>query len=138
MARIVQLLEVDLNGATFRIQVGGSVALVDKDTPVAVVQVNTLEEAERLETFASLFAFTFRWKEQHDRSNPISLDELQKLLAADPVRFFQAGARERVATLGISFPQHACPGCGTTEGTFFGDYCGGCAFVDNNPHGHDD
>lgn len=160
MAKVIQLLEIDLNGSSFRIEFGGRVALVEKDSPVAVVKIDTLQEAERLESFASLFHFTFRWKEHHDRSQTaISLAQLEQMLvkslSADLSRYFQPGARNRLASLGLVPPQapastvaaaastskperEECPGCGTTEGAFFGDYCGSCAFVENNPHGHDD
>lgn len=142
MARIVRLLEIDLNGSSFRIELGGHVALADRDVPVAVVRVDTLDDAERLETLAgAMHAISFRWKEGHDVSKAITVDDFARRIAAEPSRFLpeaaidRLGFRPKVAT--ASKPAEArCDHCGHPVTP--GYPCDVCGPVDNNiPGKHD-
>jgi hypothetical protein len=99
MARNIQLIGIDLNGASFRLELGGLVALCERTftedaAPVAVVRVDTLHEAGRLEILANALHATFRWKEGQRRENAISVADFEKQIAADPKRFVPEAARE--------------------------------------------
>jgi hypothetical protein len=84
MARIIHLLELQLNGETFRLEIGGVVALAEGDQPVAVVRLDSLDDAERLETLARPMPVTFRWKTGHNVSKAISVADLEKTRARAP------------------------------------------------------
>jgi|SRR5688572_270703 len=87
MARIVELLEIDLNGSVFRLELGGLVALMENETPVAVVRVDNVQEATQLETLASGLGLSFRWNEGHDREQAISVADFRARVSAEPKRF---------------------------------------------------
>lgn len=131
MARIVRLLEIELNGSSFRIELGGHVALADRDVPVAVVRVDTLDDAERLETLAgAMHAISFRWKEGHDVSKAITVGNFERMIALEPSRFLPEAAIDRLGLRPKDKPaakdsETRCEHCGhpVTRG-FPCDVCG--------------
>ena len=141
MARIVRLLEIDLNGSSFRIEMGGFVALTDRDAPVAVVRVDAIDEAEKLETLASaMHAVSFRWKQGHDSTKAITVSEFERMIGREPSRFLPEAAIDR---LGLRHKPAAkakeeptCDECGAPRTP--GRPCDVCGPVDYNyPGKHD-
>lgn len=141
MARIVRLLEIDLNGSSFRIELGGHVALADRDQPVAVVRVDTLNDAERLETIANaMHAVSFRWKQGHDVTKAITVGNFEGMVAREPSRFLPDAAIERLGfKVPSPAPRAAAPTCDDCGHELFGGFpCSVCGPVDNNiPGKHD-
>lgn len=139
MARLVSLLEIDLNGSSFRLELGGLVALTDRDAAVAVVRVDALADAEKLETLANaMHAVSFRWKQGHDTAKAITVGEFERMVALEPSRFLPEPAIDR---LGLrpkpAKPQlEECDNCGLPKSP--GWPCDSCGPVDNNyPGKHD-
>ncbi len=141
MARIIRLLEIDLNGSSFRIELGGHVALADHDVPVAVVRVDTLNDAERLETLANaMHAIAFRWKAGHDISKAITVGNFERMMATEPSRFLPDAAIDRLGLRpkvpAAKPPEATCDHCGHSIAP--GYPCDTCGPVDNNiPGKHD-
>jgi hypothetical protein len=88
MARVDQGIELDSRGQKHRIGLSGFVALSKDDKALAVVRVNDIDEAARLERFANALLATFQWTESHDFANAISVDTLEcylsEILAGSP------------------------------------------------------
>lgn len=144
LARVVQLIQIDLNGASFRLELGGLVALcertfTDDAASVAVVRVDTLQEAERLETLANALHATFRWKEGHRQATTISVEDFEKQVAAGPARFVPEAARERLGLKGpvaVAVANVQRCDCGIPLNLW--GKCDVCSGVDNNfPGKHD-
>lgn len=97
MARIIRLIEIELNGSCFHIDFGGHVALAQNDAAVAVVKVDTVEDAARLETLAAaMHPISFRWKQGHNVVNDITVGDFERKIAADPSRYLPEAAIDRL------------------------------------------
>jgi hypothetical protein len=134
MARIVELLEIDLSGTRFRLEVGGAVALSEGDAPVAVVRLDSLPEAERLEALAHSLRLTFRWQPGHDASHAVSVDSFESTVAGDPRRYQPIDDVGRAQHV-VDPKEPICKECGNPESYLS---CWACGPIDYNyPGKHD-